>query len=105
AADEQHEEGDDPDRADEAELLTDRREHVVGRRERDLPGLPEPETGARDSARTEGVPALYRLAAAPVGVRPRVRPVFDAHAHVTEGLVRDEPADDQEQDRADQIRE
>ena len=35
AADEQHERGDDADRADEPELLTDRGEHEVGRRVRD----------------------------------------------------------------------
>ena len=61
AADEQHERGDDADRADEPELLTDRREHVVGRRERDEPRLAEAEAGARDAARTERVPTLHGL--------------------------------------------
>ena len=63
AADEQHERGDDADRADEAELLADRGEHEVGRGVGDEVGAAEPEPGAADAAGAERVLRLDDLVA------------------------------------------
>ena len=77
------------DRAEQTELLTDRGEDEVGRRDGDDVGAAEPEPGALEPATAEPVEALHELVALVLRVVPRVEPGVDAGLHVAEALVRD----------------